>query len=225
MVTESLSTLSPQPLQILLFLAITAFLVVNRAGFVQSLLLLVIPLAALHAFLHIGLFLSHVRGGTFVNAWGDHVPPGSPLDWYRLWGQLARKSAGPSFLALPYAMFFVACISLLQRSRSVATAIVLSTSGAILLSGLLLTQVRSVYLAAVAGVAVTIAKLSYWGRVAVAAFLLIAVIPITAIPDFRDAFFARGLSYRPELWTRYLEEAFETPWIGKAHLLGLASPL
>ena len=201
---KKLTEVSVNSFEILAFLFVTAILVVSSKGFLRTCLTVVSIAAAAIALVAIIVFVA--------------TRPFDYLFYFRLghW----PKGQGPSVasLAINSGIFLVASIAIfLEDTRSLWHRLPLAASALTLMSALVLTQSRSVCLAALAGIAATI----HWSSrsirraaVAVPAVLILALILITTVPGVSEIILWRGDSRRLEIWSHYINTSWDQPWLG-----------
>lgn len=121
----------------------------------------------------------------------------------------------PTTISATYALMLVAAFALAaapgaRRSVRVAAAL----AGLATAAALALTETRSGYLAALAGVLAVSAILSRRMMLATLAVAAVGVAAVLLYPPALEAILARGGSYRIGAWLSYLDFAFENPLVG-----------
>jgi O-antigen ligase len=147
----------------------------------------------------------------------DIVPDDLPFYYRRLSttvGMPAYKNS--TNISSTYAVFFVGTLAVAMRGRlPLPVRGVLAAAAALLLAGLLLTQARGGYVAAMVGLIVLALTASRpFARWLTACAVLAAVVVGFSVPWLREIIIARGLSARPEVWRGFLNLIIERPWIG-----------
>jgi O-antigen ligase len=129
-------------------------------------------------------------------------------------------------LSAPYALYAVAAVAVLVHGGlSRIDRVLFSSSAAILAAALILTGSRGGYVAAALGCGVLAVCGPRWSRLAIATAGVLAVAAVAVDTHLRDLLLARGLSYRPELWSAYLAMAFERPLTGVGILGNINMPM
>jgi O-antigen ligase len=113
-----------------------------------------------------------------------------------------------------YAVYFVAAFcGVISARRSTWRRILLALAAAVLLFGLLATQGRSGYVAALVGVIAVSASLSRRNGLIAAGFAAACVLA-ALYPPFMDALLFRGSGYRGGIWLSFLHLAGDRPIFG-----------
>lgn len=188
--------------EIIAFLLVTALLVVSQKGFLNGCLAALAIVAAANALVAIIVFIAST--------------PFNQLSYDRL-GDAAwapGERLGVASLVINSGILLVASVAvLLEGIRSVWIRTLLTSSALILACALILSQSRSVLLAAAAGLAVS----CRWSwRLITAAAITLALLTLIFInvPSVHDAALRRGDSRRFEIWRHYVESVLNQPWLG-----------
>ena len=187
---------------IIFFLFTTGFLCTRSAKFIDYLLFaLVVGLAvsaAINLYYHFSL-----------------TPPES------IWTtRLTTRYGMPEYanstnVSATYAVYFVGAIAALERAGGpFIQRLVLFSAAVILLAALLLTNSRSGYVVAFAGMSVFAMVTSRRNRILLAAVLLAGIAVLFAAPAVWQALIERGLSSRPEVWLKFLGLIADRPFAG-----------
>ena len=192
--------------EIIALLLVTALLILSSNVALRACLTVVAVAAAANALIALIVFVSSTPLNQLLNhRLGDAGwPPGARL--------------GVASLAINSGIFLVASVAILSEAAGRLWHRILVASSALTLTcALLLTQSRSMYLAAGAGIAATLT----WSsrsirRAAVAApvVLILVLVFITTVPAVIEMMLKRGDSRRLEIWSHYINLAWEQPWLG-----------
>jgi hypothetical protein len=187
------------------FLMTTGSLVAAFPSYTRWLFLAVGTAAAASAAINIGLY--------FVYLAPEHI---RTLAQVRLLASIGMPEyANSTNISATYAVFFagVAGTMLYSQVTRLQRAI-LAVDAAVLFSAVLLTQARSAWLAVLASLVVLMLVASRRIRWTSICVLLVAGVAVFAVPVLRETIFARGDSYRLEIWTRFVEFSWGRPLLG-----------
>jgi O-antigen ligase len=198
---EILSNLIP-PLSIFLFISLLCMLHQLRGDFAAIFCDSVIVISAASAAVNLVFFFRQdMHLGTIAN--------------YRLIAFIGVPHYEVSTsVSTTYAIYFVAAFcGAISAWRSAWRRILLGLAGAVLLLGLLATQGRSGYIAALVGVVAVSASLSRRNGLIAIGFVAACVLA-ALYPPFTDALLYRGSGYRGGIWLSYLNLAADRPLWG-----------
>jgi len=190
---------------ILLFVTIVGGLVASHDDFIDRLFLVAGLAAAASAALNIYFFFATV------------VPAdGYALYYYRLVATVGMPSyANSTNISATYAVFCIGTLAIAVRGRLPASfRAALAAAAGVLFVAVLLTQARGAIIAVAVGAAVLVLTAApRFRRFAAGAAVLLAALAVT-VPGIQEMVFVRGLSFRPEVWSGFLDLIAARPWTG-----------
>lgn len=123
--------------------------------------------------------------------------------------------ANSTNVSATYAVYFVGAIAILERAGgTIIYRLVIFAAAIILLAALLLTNSRSGYVAVLAGMSVFALVTNRRNRMLLATCLLAGIAGLFAMPEIWQALIERGLSSRPEVWSKFLGLVADRPFAG-----------
>ncbi len=187
---------------IIVFLFATGFLCTENVKFIDYLLfVLVVGLAASAA---INLYY-HFTLTPPESIWTTRLTTRYGMPEY----------ANSTNVSATYAVYFVGAIATLERAGGpFIQRVVLVLAAVILLAALLLTNSRSGYVAAFAGMSVFALVTNRRNRILLATVLLAGIAGLFAAPEVWQALIERGFSSRPEVWLKFLGLIADRPFAG-----------
>ena len=121
----------------------------------------------------------------------------------------------PTTVSATYALMLVAAFAIaVAPAERRWVRVVATLAGIATALALALTQTRSGYLAALAGILAVSAFLSRRVLLATVAAIVVAAAVVLLDPPALDAVLSRGGSYRLAIWLRYVAFAFDNPLVG-----------
>lgn len=143
----------------------------------------------------------------------DHPFPES-----RVWGfSLVRWTI---YAAYAYGVFAVLAVYGLLHSSSRSIKLALAVAFTALLAYVWLSQSRAAFGATLVGVVVVSmgSKFRHAAAVLLLGMFALLVTTLLFVPDASELLFSRGLSFRPQIWSAYLERAMDAPIFGEGYL-------
>ncbi len=200
--------------EVLAFVAATAFLMSKQPFFLTAFFSVMTAIVATSALVNMVEF-------------AFNVPFSGTLSDFRLVPQLGMPEYfGSTTISLTYSVFIVGAIGTIVDSRlSYARLAVLGASIVILLLAVLWTQSRNAIVTVALSVAVIAAIKSRVMRFVIPFFVILTILLLITLPGTWDALLVRGLSYRPEIWGRYLAEASQHPLVGYGQFADIDVPM
>ncbi|TLG77634.1 O-antigen ligase family protein [Methylocystis sp. B8] len=187
---------------VLLFLLVTARLVVDYHNFFDAFYTILAPTVALNAAANLVVF---VKG----------LPDLASIVDNRLYPTYGLATAfWPTNASLTYAMFFVASVATASILESNWRRVLLLLSALVLFIAILLTQGRGALVGSVGSLCVYSLISSRRIRQAIILFAAITAFLVIIIPHFRDLALRRGDGLRLEIWSKFIPMALEQPFSG-----------
>jgi O-Antigen ligase len=189
---------------ILMFVAITGSLVSAFPSFPRWLFLGVGTIAALAAAANIYLFFEYL------------VPAeGVSLSEIRLLASIGMPEyANSTNISATYAVMLAGVVATLTAWPPLWQRALLMVDATVLGAGVLLTQARSAYVAMLMVFAVLLTTSARRYRYLALGTLAVACVVTFAFPVAREVVFARGESFRLEVWSKFADLIMQRPWLG-----------
>ena len=187
---------------VLSFLLVIAFLVSSSRRWLANFFFTMGLVVALSAAINMSIF---ILWELYLGQFGDRLIAllGMPAYW------------NSTNISATYAIYFVGAVAAtITGEFSRMQRRMLTIAALILLAAVFMTQARSAILAILAAFVVFVGVTSRGTRLTMLAALIVTCVGIAGIPQLRELLWARGLSYRLELWTDYLAMATDRPFLG-----------